>query len=182
LSPGVYQVRVGVRDMGTERLGTAMAMLEIPDLKKNRLALSDLFIGEIKPADEKASGKEPALELYNAQFSRGVPVFQVNGNLVCSFMAYNVRPDEAGQETRMQMAILQAGNVIYQGDWKPLKVNLVAQGRKGQLIGSQIRVALEPGLYELQVTVQDPKAKKSIQHSALFEVVAQSNQSVDRNN
>jgi hypothetical protein len=183
LSPGVYQVRVGVRDMGAERLGTAMAMLEVPDLKKNRLAMSDLFISEIKPAaDEKASGKESDWELGNAQVSRGVPVFQMNGNLVCSFMAYNVRPDEAGQEARMQMAILQAGKVISQGEWKPLRVNLVAQGKKGQLIGSQIRVALEPGLYELQITVQDPKAKKSIQRSALFEVVAQGIQSVDHKN
>ena len=171
LSPGIYQVRVGVRDVGTDRMGTAMAMLEIPDLKKNRLALSDLFIGEIKTADEKPAGKESGLELDNAQVNRGVPVFQKNGKLACSFIAYNVKPDEAGQETRMQVAILQAGKVIYQGEWKPLKVNLVAQGKKGQMIGSQIRVALEPGLYELQVTVQDSKAKKNLQRLALFEVV-----------
>ncbi|HEX7958244.1 MAG TPA: VWA domain-containing protein, partial [Pyrinomonadaceae bacterium] len=42
--PGAYQLRVAVRDAATERLGSAHQFIEVPDLKKGRLALSGLFL------------------------------------------------------------------------------------------------------------------------------------------
>src|SRR6185503_19588121 len=43
--PGGYQLRAVVRDSGSQRLGSAMQFVEVPDLKKGRLTLSSIAMG-----------------------------------------------------------------------------------------------------------------------------------------
>ncbi len=62
--PGPYQVRVAVRDTATGRIGTASQFLEVPDLKKRRLALSGLVLDT--PAGQPQDREAP-----------GVPAFRV---------------------------------------------------------------------------------------------------------
>src|SRR6185503_923883 len=45
IKPGLYQVRVGVRDETTGRSGTAHGWIEVPDLSPGQLALSSLMLG-----------------------------------------------------------------------------------------------------------------------------------------
>jgi VWFA-related protein len=42
--PGSYYLRVAVKDVASEKVGSAYQFVEIPDLKKGRLALSNMFI------------------------------------------------------------------------------------------------------------------------------------------
>jgi hypothetical protein len=42
--PGIYYVRTAVWDPMSGKMGSAYQYIEIPDLKKNRLALSNIFI------------------------------------------------------------------------------------------------------------------------------------------
>ena len=42
---GAYQLRVAVRDVATEKVGSASQFIEVPDLKKERLTLSGIFAG-----------------------------------------------------------------------------------------------------------------------------------------
>src|SRR5262249_53874696 len=46
LAPGLYQVRVAVRDDKGGNAGSAHAWIEIPDLTKKKLAMSSLLLGE----------------------------------------------------------------------------------------------------------------------------------------
>lgn len=48
LPPGLYQVRVAVRERKTGRTGSALQWIEIPDLARGRFDLSTLFLGERK--------------------------------------------------------------------------------------------------------------------------------------
>jgi len=60
---GVYQLRMAVRDTATERTGSASQFIEVPDLKKNRLALSGLVIsgaGQAAAMTTKAGATSPA--------------------------------------------------------------------------------------------------------------------------
>ena len=43
-NPGAYHVRVAVRDIASNKVGSAYQYIDIPDLKQRRLALSDLFV------------------------------------------------------------------------------------------------------------------------------------------
>src|SRR5437773_5113675 len=42
--PGAYQLRMSLRDSSSERIGSASQFVEVPDLKKNRLALSGIVL------------------------------------------------------------------------------------------------------------------------------------------
>jgi VWFA-related protein len=52
--PGAYQMRVAVRDTATAKVGSASQFIEVPDIKKNRLALSGVIVSgyeaEAKPS------------------------------------------------------------------------------------------------------------------------------------
>ena len=55
LQPGLYQVRVAVRDRETGHTGSAQQWIEVPDIASGKLQMSSLFLGERKatPADER---------------------------------------------------------------------------------------------------------------------------------
>lgn len=48
MPPGLYQVRVAVRERATGRTGSALQWIEVPDLSRGRFWLSSLFLGERK--------------------------------------------------------------------------------------------------------------------------------------
>jgi len=49
--PGVYQFRAVLRDHDSARVGSASQLIEIPDLKKNRLALSGIVVNATDPSE-----------------------------------------------------------------------------------------------------------------------------------
>jgi VWFA-related protein len=55
--PGAYQLRLAVRDSASERTGSASQYVEVPDVKKGRLALSGIVI---KSDDAKLAGQPAA--------------------------------------------------------------------------------------------------------------------------
>jgi len=58
--PGAYQLRVAVRDAATEHIGSAGQFIEVPNLEKNRLALSGLVVsGSSAPAAATAATNKP---------------------------------------------------------------------------------------------------------------------------
>ncbi len=57
LKPGLYQVRVALRERATGRVGSAMQWVEIPDLSKGDFALSSIFLGERDPREAPARGE-----------------------------------------------------------------------------------------------------------------------------
>jgi hypothetical protein len=46
IGPGIYQVRVGVRDEKSGRLGSAQGWIEIPNLSSGQLGLSSVLLGD----------------------------------------------------------------------------------------------------------------------------------------
>jgi VWFA-related protein len=54
--PGLYQVRVAVRERGTGRTGSAMEWIEVPPVTQSTFSMSSLFLGE-RRAEQPAAGK-----------------------------------------------------------------------------------------------------------------------------
>src|SRR5258706_13681914 len=52
---GAYQMRISLRDSTSERIGSAGQFIEVPDLKKNRLALSGVVLSGVNPAEKVAA-------------------------------------------------------------------------------------------------------------------------------
>ena len=57
---GAYQLRMAVRDTATERTGSASQFIEVPDLKKNRLALSGLIVTGMNEETAKVGATDAA--------------------------------------------------------------------------------------------------------------------------
>src|SRR5207237_3622334 len=57
--PGSYQLRMSLRDTNSERIGSASQFVEVPDLKKNRLALSGLALSGGFPTAKTQSSQSP---------------------------------------------------------------------------------------------------------------------------
>lgn len=53
--PGAYQLRVAVRDAATEHVGSASQFIEVPNLEKNRLALSGIVVRSGSTAEADAA-------------------------------------------------------------------------------------------------------------------------------
>jgi hypothetical protein len=71
VKPGLYQVRVAVRERQTGRTGSAMQWIEIPRLDQNRFSMSSLFLGERGSAGaEKSQGPQPIRVDVDHRFQR----------------------------------------------------------------------------------------------------------------
>jgi hypothetical protein len=66
--PGAFQMRVAVRDEGSERIGSASQYIEVPDVKKDKLGLTSILLDEaVGDQDSRFLGMTPAVR----RFRRG---------------------------------------------------------------------------------------------------------------
>jgi VWFA-related protein len=102
LQPGLYQVRIALRERSSGRTGSAQQWIEVPDLSKGALGMSTLFLGERK---QEAAEAKPAISpqaimvdvdhrfsrtsvvrfqtyIYNAAHSTAPPVIEIQARLL----------------------------------------------------------------------------------------------------
>ncbi|MGH9940396.1 MAG: hypothetical protein ACREAM_29490, partial [Blastocatellia bacterium] len=172
LKPGLYQIRVGVREPVNERTGTAAAWIETPDLsKKNRLALSSLFLSDAVAIGAEASnngqGDAPAL----SKLVQGIRYYKAGQPVVYFFRLYNGSNDKAETDAVMQIEILRDEKPIMTIPWQPATTRQIGKDAKGLVIGGQLAIQKIPaGIYELRVSVKGFKVKRPAQRSVVFGV------------
>ena len=170
LKPGVYQARVGIRENGSERIGTANLWLEVPELKRTKLALSSILLNRFQPGDDKKQGRAgPELSLPG--FRQGTPSFKQGTSLAYEFTVYQDGPSKP-EESKLvsQSEVLFGEQSVYRSEWIPVAERLIGVGKAALDLGGRINLDLRPGPYELRITVKDPGSKRSAQQSAFFEV------------
>jgi VWFA-related protein len=181
LKPGIYQIRLGVREPSTDKIGTATAWLEIPDLTRNRFAMSSLFLSESAEASA-ANNKDPLAtvnkatysqdkEFYLSKIIQGVPIYKSGHLLAYYFLVYNGSPKSPlNADLLMQSEIIQGDAVIFKSGWQAATGRLIRQNKKGIEVGGLIELNVKPGIYELRLTVKDAKSNKTIQQSSIIGV------------
>ncbi|MGH9752286.1 MAG: VWA domain-containing protein [Blastocatellia bacterium] len=178
LKPGLYQIRAGVREPSkeqkAERTGTAAAWIETPDLsKKNKLALSSLFLSDVAPAqgadpaDANTNGKENAPS--PPKMIQGIRYYRAGQPLIYFFRLYNAANENAENDVVMQFEILKDEKLVVTVPWGPVATRQIRKDAKGLVIGGQLTMSkFEPGIYELRVSVMRPKMKRPVQRSVAF--------------
>lgn len=157
--PGAYQLRVAVRDGSSERLGGARQYVEVPDLSKNRLALSGIIVSGIGVTPPSAGGRDS--DDLNSQ--SGPVRRQLRQGMLIDYRyyIYNAQTDAAGRpQVQTQMRLFRDGQVVFSG--KTLPLDFSQQSNMKRLMGAgRLRLGPEliPGEYTLQVTVTDPLAR-----------------------
>ncbi|HEX7957789.1 MAG TPA: hypothetical protein VF508_12640, partial [Pyrinomonadaceae bacterium] len=161
LKPGLYQLRVGVRELGSELLGTAAAWVEVPDLSRGRIELSSLFLGA---GDAEAAEPRPLLERASLKSDEA---------LAYRFVVYNAaggsQPPQ-GADAQVKVEVLRGETEVYKGEWQPLSGQTIRRDAKGVEAGGRLKLGLPADIYTLRVTAKDPKSNKTVVQTADFEV------------
>jgi VWFA-related protein len=198
--PGAYQLRVSLRDSSTERIGSAGQFIEVPDLKKNRLALSGLVVRGENPVDktkpveaakppESPSPDQPAnsanpapseqdeLDRQDPKASPAVRHFARGMLMNYLLIIYNAHFDKSTNRPQLigQVRLFRDGQPVFTGrDNQLVFANIIDQQRLIIRGGIQLGTDLVPGEYMLQLIVKDMLADEKHRTSTQwmdFEIV-----------
>ncbi|MDQ3472835.1 MAG: VWA domain-containing protein [Acidobacteriota bacterium] len=160
LLPGLYQIRVAVRDKKGGKVGSASEWIAVPNLKDGSFALSSLFIGEMN-ADAFATGKLPI----NADHR-----FRSNSRLGFFTYVYNSQGSGGDNDVALQIHILRDDQPVIT---RP-SIKLEAAGAPDPTriaFGEDLSLAdLPAGRYLLRVTAVDRLSKKTASQVSRFTI------------
>lgn len=172
LKPGVYQVRIGVREEGTNRVGTASAWVDIPELAQNKMEMSSLILSN--PLDIDTAGAEgiDVSELEQIKMVQGIPLFERGDSFDYSFRVYPGTVALAKPDLEWMPELFRGGRLIKQGQWLPISMEKEDIDSKGWMdIYSEVDIGkFESGVYELRVSVKGSRSNKTVQRTMVFSV------------
>ena len=199
--PGAYQLRIALRDSESERIGSASQFVDVPDLKKNRLAVSSIVLngltsaeyartnaptvpppngntgatpaGQVAPAASQSEGVEEG----DAQASPAVRRFRHGMVMQYGYLIFNAQLNKTTNQPQLtaQIRLVRDGKIVFTG--KDLPVTTANQTDLKRLVAGgalQLGTELPPGEYVLQIIVTDALAKEKYRVSSQwsdFEIV-----------
>jgi len=147
LPPGNFQLRSVIRERSTGALGTFSKYLEIPDLKKDMMALSSVFLFSVE------GSQTPAPLTAIRKVSR-------NQDVRYAVLVYNPKLKDGKAQLTSQLVISQGDKVLLREPEEP--VQAVANNQYAKI--GQFGVSkMQPGRYVLTVTITDTLADKKRQ-------------------
>jgi VWFA-related protein len=157
---GAYQLRTVLRDHDSQRTGSASQFVEIPDLKKGRLALSGIMVKAVnQPGTDQKNGRERELD---PQAGEAVRHFQTGMLMRYGFVIYNARLDKATRQPQLQIQarLFRNGQPVFTGKVQPFVLNNPPDLGRLSVDGAiTLGADLVPGEYVLQVIVNDSLAE-----------------------
>lgn len=180
IKPGAYQFRIALQDTVTGKIGAASQFIEVPDLNKKRLTLSNLVLKQFSVEEWK---KISLRQNDNIKTSSGnglldtvIREFKRPTVFTYSFLIYNAKLDSQQKpQLKLDTRLFHNGKLIMEG--QPSAINPINQTdlKRIETFGAiTIGNDLPPGDYVLQVIVTDENAKGKHQiatQSIDFEVV-----------
>jgi hypothetical protein len=174
LKPGLYQIRVGVRDEATDKMGTATAWVEVPDLSRHRMVLSSLMLAEGTSTDNSHGLSRSPVQDSPSASSQVIKFFRNGDTLAYYLRVYNT-PTDVDESARLQMsiALLQGAQTVAETKWEPVSSRQVGKDSKGIEVGGQLQLTdLKPGIYDLRVRITNPRTERTVERTAPFGVEA----------
>jgi GWxTD domain-containing protein len=179
LKPGMYKIDLAVKDVNGDRVGTLVRSIRVPEFDDEKLASSSLILADVMehvPAKSIGSGNfiigdtkvRPRLDSAN-----GKPAsFQRNQRLNIWLQVYNLQQDQQSRKTNATISYdivnLQTNKSVLHAD-----ESSATYGNTGNQITiekSMPLANLDPGVYNLKITVNDEVTKQTINPSARFQV------------
>jgi hypothetical protein len=161
LAPGLYQLRVAVRDDRSGKTGSAANWIEVPDLKAGRLTLSTLLLGgQFMGAKETPGGEQMQFSV-DRRFRR-------DSHLNFLTIIYNAAG--SGPKLEAQIQISRNGQVILTSPVNKVVTDANTDPAR-VFYGADISLkTFSPGRYRLRVNVSDRIANTSASREISFEV------------
>ena len=178
--PGAYQFRAVIRDSETGRMGSAGQFIQVPDLTKNRLALSGLILGLIddvaiqrstqrEGANQEAAKQEAAKQEAAKQEERddiqptpSVRRFSRDTIIDYGAVVYNptIDPKTGKPQLVMQLEFYRDGKAIHRLEPRQIEPGEGANSKRLDCGGRLKLSGFPPGDYIMRLVVTDQLAKQ----------------------
>jgi hypothetical protein len=171
LAPGLYQVRVGVRDEKTGRTGSAHAWIEIPNLAPGQLALSSLLLG-LRPQSSTINASANTNSSTNPVDLSISHAFSAGGYLRFMVFIYNaaLAATDSKPDVAVQVQIVRDGLPVVTTALRKVSSTAIPDPSRLAYAAEVSLDGLPSGRYRLQLTVVDRVAKKSATQQTRFEI------------
>jgi GWxTD domain-containing protein len=179
LRPGRYRLDIVLKDVNGDRTGTWSKGLLVPEFSEDKLATSSLMVADdMEPVPTRNVGTGMFVIGATKVRPRVAPadgkpaVFKRNEKVNFWMQVYNLTVDD---KTHRPSATVQY-NVVNQATNKPVIHTTESTDKMGN-IGDQITLAktlsaanLEPGVYRIEIKVDDNLSKQTVEPTATFAV------------
>ncbi|HWN97769.1 MAG TPA: VWA domain-containing protein [Blastocatellia bacterium] len=171
LKPGLYQIRVGAREVNTDRIGTGWASVEVPNLARMKLTLSSILLLD-SSGDRPTSSAKAAMDPVSSRFVQGIRFYRKADFLTYYFRIYcDLAKANPEADLQMQAGIFQGEKAAAQGNWQPVSARVLGKDKKSIAAGEEIKLGnLDAGVYELRIFVKDSASKRTVRQSVVFGV------------
>ena len=151
--PGAYQLRAVLRDTATQRLGSAMQFVNVPDFKNGRLTLSGIVLTEDSKTQEARQQDQGPRAAQPG--TPAVRIFKPGATLVYGYQVLNPRTENKKTQLDSRIRLFRNGQQVYEGNAQNLDQNVPLDSKRLGVAGRFQLSKLQPGNYVLQVIVQD---------------------------
>ena len=169
LSPGLYQVRVAARDDKSGRTGSAHAWLNIPDLATKKLSMSSVLLGERR--------QQTLTTISNAEIVSPIAMsashrFFRDSTLRFLVFVYNAAVSTSDQkpDVAIQVQVVRDDQPLITTALRKIGTDQNTDLARLPYAAEIPLTELQPGRYQLLVTVIDRVAKQSTTRQTHFDV------------
>jgi VWFA-related protein len=169
LPPGLYQVRVAVREYTSGRAGSAYSWIEVPDLSNKKFSMSSLLLGERTQAT--VANTSTGESLGSVLLSPGHR-FHHDSALRFVVFAYNASISEVDQkpDVAVQVQVIRDDQPVLTTALRKVSMEGVSDTARIPYAAEIPLSALQAGRYMLQVTLIDRVSKQSTSRQTHFDV------------
>lgn len=166
---GGYQFRIALRDTVSDKVGSASQFIEVPDLKKKNLALSQLIVRNYPLAqwNELISGKNVNFTNERGLFISNTALREFKRGSVMSYyyVIYNTKFDaRTTPKLEVQTRLFKDGKLLMENEPEPLKIGEQKDLKRIEASNAiTLGTDLERGDYIMQIIVFDKNADKKRQ-------------------
>jgi hypothetical protein len=158
--PGAYQMRVVLRDAGSEQVGSATQFIEVPDIAKGRLTLSGIVLHA--DTTQAAADAEGHVASQDPNGTPAVRIFKPGAGIAYGYQILNAQAGPLNKpELEVQTRLFRDGKQVYEG--KPWALDAGMQTDPKWMVGGgrmQLGSNIAAGDYVLQVIVTDKLARE----------------------
>lgn len=165
--PGLYQVRVAVRERETGRTGSALQWIEIPDLARGRFDLSSIFLGERKGEEMLAVKGANAPQAITVDVDHHFPRTSV---LRFQTYVYNAARGTSAPDVWIQAQVLRDERQIVSLPATKVPTNISPDTTRLPYWAEIGLEQLPAGRYVLQVTATDKATGTTVSQRSNFVV------------
>ena len=164
LAPGIYQVRVALRDDRSGRMGHAADWVEVPDVKAGNFTLSSLLLGgEVVSRGTNNAGSPQMQFSVDRRFPR-------NSRLSFMLFAYNSSRGSSTPNLSAEIRVEREGQNVLTIPRQQVPVDGATDPKRVFYGGSFPLSSLPPGTYELVVGLTDNVTRRTATQQRTFTV------------